>query len=129
MSTSLPIHGRGSSSNPPNRFIPLYREAIPGWTEEEDPAPRTRFFRDLSRTILNTNDSPDIPFTYSVNPYRGCEHGCIYCYARPSHEYLGFSAGVDFESKILVKHDAAKLLEEAFRKKSWKPQMVCFSGN
>jgi DNA repair photolyase len=79
MSTSLPIHGRGSSSNPPNRFIPLYREAIPGWTEEEDPAPRTRFFRDESRKILNTNDSPDIPFTFSVNPYRGCEHGCAYC--------------------------------------------------
>jgi DNA repair photolyase len=73
------MHGRGSATNPPNRFVPLYREAIPGWTEEDDPAPRTRFFRDTSRTILNTNDSPDIPFTYSVNPYRGCEHGCSYC--------------------------------------------------
>src|SRR4051794_23315911 len=79
MSISLPLHGRGAESNPPNRFVPLYREAIPGWTEEGDPAPRTRFFRDTTRTILNTNDSPDIPFTYSVNPYRGCEHGCSYC--------------------------------------------------
>jgi DNA repair photolyase len=75
----LPIHGRGAAINPPNRFVPLYREAVPGWTEEEDPAPRTRFYRDTCRTILNTNDSPDIPFTYSINPYRGCEHGCAYC--------------------------------------------------
>jgi DNA repair photolyase len=79
MSTSLPVHGRGSATNPPNRFVPLYREAVAGWTEEDDPAPRTRFFKDASRTVLNTNDSPDIPFTYSVNPYRGCEHGCSYC--------------------------------------------------
>jgi DNA repair photolyase len=79
MSTSLPIHGRGASSNPPNRFIPLYRESIPGWTEEEDPAPRTRFFKDTSRTVIATNDSPDVGFTHSLNPYRGCEHGCCYC--------------------------------------------------
>src|SRR5262249_14625501 len=79
MSTSQPIRGRGAADNPPNRFIPLYREAIPGWTEEGDPAPRTRFFRDDARTILATNNSPDIPFTFSLNPYRGCEHGCAYC--------------------------------------------------
>src|SRR5256885_13957164 len=79
MSTIEPIRGRGSAANPPNRFIPLYREAIPGWTEEGDPAPRTRFFRDDARTALATNNSPDIPFTYSLNPYRGCEHGCAYC--------------------------------------------------
>src|SRR5262249_28616994 len=70
---------RGAADNPPNRFIPLYREAIPGWTEEGDPAPRTRFFRDDARTILATNNSPDIPFTFSLNPYRGCSHGCAYC--------------------------------------------------
>lgn len=79
MSTPEPIRGRGSAANPPNRFIPLYREAIPGWTEEDDPAPRTRFFRDDARTALATNNSPDIPFTFSLNPYRGCEHGCAYC--------------------------------------------------
>ena len=91
MSTSLPIHGRGASSNPPNRFIPLYRESIPGWTEEEDPAPRTRFFKDTSRTVIATNDSPDVGFTHSLNPYRGCEHGCCYCFARPFHEHLELS--------------------------------------
>ncbi len=84
---------------------------------------------DSSKSILAKNDSPDLPFTYSINPYRGCEHGCIYCYARPSHEYLGFSAGLDFESKIMVKLDAAKLLEETLQKRSWEAQMVAFSGN
>src|SRR5262245_7407138 len=128
MSISLPIHGRGSSSNPPNRFIPLYREAIPGWTEEEDPAPRTRFFRDDSRTILATNDSPDIPFTFSVNPYRGCEHGCCYCYARPGHEFLGLSAGLDFESQIFVKEDAPELLRKELASPKWVPQTVSMSG-
>jgi DNA repair photolyase len=89
----------------------------------------TEFFVDSTRSILARNDSPDIPFRYSINPYRGCEHGCIYCYARPSHEYLGFSAGTDFESKILVKPDAPALLEQAFERKSWRPQVVAFSGN
>lgn len=125
---SLPIHGRGSSANPPNRFVPLYREAIPGWTEEEDPAPRTRFYRDETRTILNTNDSPDIPFTYSVNPYRGCEHGCAYCYARPGHEFLGLSAGLDFESQIFVKEDAPELLRKELLSPKWAPQCVSMSG-
>jgi DNA repair photolyase len=128
MSTSRPVHGRGASANPPNRFIPLYREAIPGWTEEEDPAPRTRFFRDDSRTILNTNNSPDIPFTYSVNPYRGCEHGCSYCYARPGHEFLGLSAGLDFESQIFVKEDAPELLRKELSSPKWVPQTVSLSG-
>jgi DNA repair photolyase len=125
------MKGRAASFNTPNRFDKLHLEPIEIDRDEgeEDRPIKTVFFNDTSKSILSKNDSPDIPFTYSVNPYRGCEHGCIYCYARPSHEYLGFSAGVDFESKILVKHDAAKLLEEAFRKKSWKPQMVCFSGN
>jgi DNA repair photolyase len=128
MSTSLPIHGRGAESNPPNRFIPLYREAIPGWTEEEDPAPRTRFFRDTTRTIINSNDSPDIPFTYSLNPYRGCEHGCSYCYARPGHEFLGLSSGLDFESQIFVKEDAPELLRKEFRSPKWTPDTVSISG-
>jgi DNA repair photolyase len=120
--------GRGAAFNPPNRYERLHLEPL----EEELPPDRqvnTEFFVDSSRSILAHNDSPDIPFRYSLNPYRGCEHGCIYCYARPSHEYLGFSAGTDFESRILVKPDAPALLEQAFRRKSWKPQVVALSGN
>jgi DNA repair photolyase len=128
MSTSVPIRGRGSATNPPNRFIPLYREAVAGWTEEEDPAPRTRFFCDESRSILTTNESPDVPFTYSLNPYRGCEHGCAYCYARPGHEFLGLSAGLDFESQIFVKDDAPELLRRELRSPKWVPQSVSMSG-
>src|SRR5262249_51377239 len=83
---------RGAAINPPNRFIPLEYVADPDCPPEEAPAPRTQFFVDRSRSIVMTNDSPDVGFTHSVNPYRGCEHGCAYCYARPYHEYLGFSA-------------------------------------
>ena len=125
------MKGRGAGFNPPNRFEKLHFEPLPVESDPEDelrPTPTT-FYKDTSRTILAKNDSPDVGFTYSINPYRGCEHGCIYCYARPSHEYLGFSAGLDFETKIMVKEDAPQLLEEAFQKKSWQPQMVCFSGN
>ena len=96
--------GRGTGENPANRFEHSRFELDPDDGPSEDlPGPATQFFRDSSRTIIATNDSPDIPFDASINPYRGCEHGCIYCYARPTHEYLGFSAGLDFESKILVK--------------------------
>src|SRR5205085_11756955 len=80
-------------------------------------------------SILAKNDSPDLGFTYSINVYRGCEHGCAYCYARPTHEYLGFNAALDFESKITVKHDAPDLLRKEFDKKSWKPQVIMMSGN
>jgi DNA repair photolyase len=122
---------RATTRNIPNRFerlayVPLPIDLPP---DDELPPAQTTFFRDTSRTILAKNDSPDLPFTYSINPYRGCEHGCIYCYARPSHEYLGFSAGLDFETKIMVKPDAPRLLEQAFRKRNWKPQIVVFSGN
>jgi len=127
------IKGRGASFNTPNRFETLHLEPI---DVNSDPAsgsgdgrPKTVFYKDTSKSVLSKNDSPDIPFTYSLNPYRGCEHGCIYCYARPSHEYLGFSAGVDFESKIMVKHDAPGLLEAAFKSSKWEPQMVSLSGN
>lgn len=126
-----PRRGRGAFSNPPNRFEKTHREPlhieIP--VDEERPGIPTKFFPDTSRSILARNDSPDIPFTYSLNPYRGCEHGCIYCYARVSHEYLGFSAGLDFESKIMVKTNAPELLERELSKKSWKPQAVALSGN
>ena len=124
-------NGRGASFNPQNRFANLHLEPMEiDWEPQDEDRPlRTIFYKDTSKTILSKNDSPDIPFRYSINPYRGCEHGCIYCYARPSHEYLGFSAGIDFETKIMVKHDAPELLEAAFKKRSWQPQMVCFSGN
>src|SRR5580704_5909124 len=117
MSTYPAVHGRGSSDNPPNRFIPLYRERVDEWRDPDDPAPVTRFFRDESRTILSTNDSPDLPFRYSLNPYRGCEHGCIYCYARPTHEWLSLSAGLDFETQIFIKQDAPQLLRKELASK------------
>jgi DNA repair photolyase len=127
MINDRPIHGRGASENPPNRFVPLYRERI-DWDGEEDPAPATRFFRDNTRTILASNDSPDIPFNFSLNPYRGCEHGCAYCYARPTHEYLGLSAGLDFETQIFVKEDAPELLRRELMSPRWVPQTVSLSG-
>ncbi len=125
------IKGRGAAYNPPNRFERLQYQALEVELDYEDERPpfRTQFYDDTSRSILARNDSPDISFTYSINPYRGCEHGCVYCYARPSHEYLGFSAGLDFESKIMVKRNAPALLEEALRRKTWTPQTVTISGN
>ncbi len=122
--------GRAAAFNTPNRFDPITVELDPSeLTESELRQVPTTFFEDNSRTILAKNSSPDVPFTYSVNPYRGCEHGCIYCYARPSHEYLGWSAGLDFETKILVKRSAPRLLSQAFQKPSWQAQVICLSGN
>jgi DNA repair photolyase len=89
---------------------------------------QTQFYRDHSSSIIARNHSPDVGFDASINPYRGCEHGCAYCYARPSHEFLGMSAGLDFESKIMVKTDAAELLRKELTKKSWKPQVIAMSG-
>jgi DNA repair photolyase len=124
--------GRGAGINPPNRFERLSVAPLAPGTSPDPadarPVPTT-FFRDSSRIVLSRNDSPDIPFTYSLNPYRGCEHGCAYCYARPSHEYLGFSAGLDFETKILVKEDAPELLRREMSRASWAPQMVALCGN
>jgi DNA repair photolyase len=122
------IHGRGSVSNPPNRFIPIYYDPDPDCPPEEASSPATCFYRDTTRTIIATNDSPDVGFTHSVNPYRGCEHGCAYCFARPFHEYLGLSAGLDFETKIFVKEDAPELLRKELLSKSWKPTVIVFSG-
>ncbi len=95
---------------------------------EDNPGATLQVFEDHSRSILASNDSPDVGFRFSVNPYRGCFHGCAYCYARPSHEYLSFGAGTDFERKIVVKPRAAELLREAFDKKSWSGELVVFSG-
>jgi DNA repair photolyase len=122
------FRGRGASANPPNRFEAMWNEPDPEWTAAEDPAPTTRFYHDRTETILAKNDSPDIGFNRSFNPYRGCEHGCIYCYARPTHEYLGWSAGLDFESRILVKTEAPRLLREELMSPKWQPQVVAASG-
>ena len=123
-----PRRGRGAPTNPPNRFEPLSYGRDPEWNDLEDPALETQFFKDTSRSIITYNDSPDVGFDASINPYRGCEHGCIYCYARPTHEYLGFSAGLDFESKILVKEDAPELLRRELSSPRWKPQVLAISG-
>ena len=101
--------GRGTAANPPNRFDTIWYVADEEARGEDDPAPRTHFLRDPAKSIISYNDSPDVGFDASINPYRGCEHGCIYCYSRPTHEYLGFSSGLDFETKILVKEDAIVL--------------------
>src|SRR5947209_12195021 len=119
--------GRGAASNPANRFETLSYHSS-DWDEPEDPAPQTLFLKDDTRTLINYNDSPDVGFSASINPYRGCEHGCIYCFARPNHEYLGFSAGLDFESKILVKENAPDLLRRELLSPKWAPQVIAISG-
>lgn len=123
--------GRAAGLNTPNRFETLHLEPDPLELDDDDYKAKvpTQFMVDASRSILAENNSPDVGFRYSLNPYRGCEHGCVYCYARPTHEYLGFSAGLDFETRILVKDKAPDLLRETFRKKSWQPQVVALSGN
>jgi DNA repair photolyase len=123
-----PIHGRGAAENPKNRFDRLHYEPDPDADPGDLPSPKTEILRDATRSILATNDSPDVGFKYSLNPYRGCEHGCAYCFARPTHEYLGFSAGLDFETKILVKEDAPELLRKELSSKRWDPQTVMVTG-
>jgi DNA repair photolyase len=123
-----PIRGRGAASNPPNRFERIHYEPDPDASDPEAPGPVTQLFKDASRSIIAYNDSPDVGFTASVNPYRGCGHGCAYCYARPTHEYLGFSAGLDFETKIMVKEDAPELLRRELSSSRWRPQPLAFSG-
>ncbi len=122
------LQGRGAANNPANRFEKIAYEPEQDWTDPEDPSPATQFLKDHSRTFITYNDSPDVGFDASINPYRGCEHGCIYCYARPTHEYLGFSAGLDFETKILVKEDGPQLLRHELSSPGWKPQVLAISG-
>jgi DNA repair photolyase len=117
--------GRGSQINPPNRFEHTWTEAdIEQLTAEdlpdEDRKFSTEYFPDQTKSIITENDSPDVGFRFSINPYRGCEHGCAYCYARPGHEYLGLNAGLDFETKIFVKHNAAALLRDELNKPGWQ---------
>jgi DNA repair photolyase len=134
-SQSLPVlQGRGASGNPTNRFERLEVEADYEHVEGDEEylqqlaRPKTHYLVDTSRSILATNDSPDIGFTRSINPYRGCEHGCVYCYARPTHEWLGFSCGVEFESRIMVKPEAPRLLREALADSAYEPTCIAVSG-
>ena len=128
VSSAIKMPTRGAASNPTNRFEQIHLERDEDWNPEEDALPTTKFFHDGTQKILNSNDSPDIGFTYSLNPYRGCEHGCIYCYARPTHEYLGFSSGLDFETRIMVKMNAPQLLREELSSPKWQPQCIAMSG-
>lgn len=123
--------GRGSQITPPNRFdafhaVPDFEHAVDD--DEQERSLRTTFVADQSRSIVSENDSPDVNFRFSLNPYRGCEHGCAYCYARPTHEYLGFNAGLDFESKILVKERAPELFREWLSRRKETATTVVFSG-
>lgn len=122
------IRGRGAAENPPNRFETLSYVRDLDELDAESPAPETQFVKDPSRSLIAYNESPDVGFEASINPYRGCEHGCSYCYARPTHEYLGFSAGLDFETKILVKENAPALLRRELSSPRWKPQPLAISG-
>ena len=133
-----PVRGRGATENPGGRFerhateIDADAYETSRQSEEIDCSGEmqltTQTFRDTSKTILSTNDSPDLAMDMTINPYRGCEHGCIYCYARPTHEYLGHSVGIDFETKIYIKDDAARLLSEKLQSPGWQPQVINFSG-
>ena len=131
----LTIHGRGAAHNPPNRFERLaYVPDLPPALDRRDAddeavdGPATVYLRDTARTIIAHNDSPDVGFTYSINPYCGCSHGCVYCYARPGHQFLGFSAGLDFETKIMVKEDAPELLRKELSAKRYEPVTLSISG-
>ena len=123
--------GRGSPIRPPNRFGQTHAvDDLEHIADEEDlpRLPGTRFIPDVSRSVVSENDSPDVGFRFSVNPYRGCEHGCTYCYARPTHEYFGLSAGLDFETQIFVKERAPELFREWLNRPEWEPQPISFSG-
>ncbi len=128
--TALVPPARGAGFNPKNRFekLELVSEPEDVWPDDEPRPLRTEFLRDDTQSIITRNDSPDVSFSASLNPYRGCEHGCAYCFARPTHEYLGFSAGLDFESKIVVKENAPELLRAELSSRRWKPQVLGMSG-
>jgi DNA repair photolyase len=129
-----PLAGRGPNINPANRFEPLHVEPDGEWLDAEFaetgsvPHPRTQFFHDGTESILNRIDSPDVGAGWGLNCYRGCEHGCAYCFARPYHDYLGWNSGIEFETKILVKMRGPQLLREELAAKKWKPGPILMSG-
>ncbi len=127
-----PRKGRGAVSNKAGRFEAHETEAIcDGWTAEEDDAPvlRTTVTRDTSRTVIARNNSPDLGFDQSINPYRGCEHGCVYCFARPTHAWLGLSPGLDFESRLFAKPDAPQILRRELGRPGYKPKVIALGTN
>jgi DNA repair photolyase len=125
------LKGRGARIMPSNRFEKnnIDKSSYDGIDDFESYVPLTNIFHETPKSIISKNNSPDLAWDFSINPYQGCEHGCTYCYARNSHEYWGFNSGLDFESKIVVKRNAAELLEREFLKKSWKPATIMLSGN
>lgn len=128
------MKGRGATYNPKNRFAKNDAERDREYLEfarfeDEDLKVKTEYIEVYPKTIINKVPSPDVPLDYSVNPYQGCEHGCVYCYARPTHEYWGYSAGLDFESKVLIKSNAVELLKKELCARSYVPRAILFSGN
>ncbi|HSY30017.1 MAG TPA: radical SAM protein, partial [Burkholderiaceae bacterium] len=130
-----PIKGRGSNSNDRSRYEAWRRDPVSddsSFDEHEDeevPKLKTTVWMQQAKSIITTNQSPDLPFDGSINPYQGCEHGCIYCYARPSHAYLGLSPGLDFETKLFAKANAAELLEAELSSKRYLPKILVLGGN
>ncbi len=123
--------GRGAQINTKNKFLEheFVKEYIEGIDEDSNFNHQRKIYIESPKKILSENRSPDIPFRYSINPYQGCEHRCVYCYARNAHPYWGFSAGLDWETKIIAKVNAPQLLEKVFLKKHWKPETIMLSGN
>jgi DNA repair photolyase len=130
MKPGSPRHGRGAVSNAASRFSATTREAVDdGWFPEEPPTLATTVSVETSRSVVIRNQSPDIPFDQSLNPYRGCEHGCIYCYARPSHAYVGLSPGLDFETRLFAKPDAPALLEKELARPGYRCSPLALGAN
>lgn len=128
------LRGRGAQINPASPYEKMIRDSEPlDWSmhreDWESTDLKTEYLETHPKTILNKVESPDLPMEWSMNPYQGCEHGCVYCYARNTHPYWGHSAGLDFEQKILIKRDAPKLLEETLKRKTWKASTIMFAGN
>ena len=127
-----PLRGRGASHNPPNRYHTVHREPVCGEPEEDDhpkSSPETRLAPDAARSVLSSNDSPDVGPGLSVNPYRGCEHGCVYCFARPTHAYLDLSPGIDFETRIFYKEHSPELLKKELSRPSYHCQPLALGIN